>query len=74
MSASSAKANLMDAHKKLRLAWERARSSWSDENAALFQREVIDPLEGRINAAIKGVDHVVELMRRVRQECGDDGG
>ncbi|MEK6700657.1 MAG: hypothetical protein AABZ53_00185 [Planctomycetota bacterium] len=72
MSVAVAKANLMDAQKKLRAAWDRARQHWDDDTAKLFAKEVLDPIEPRISAAIKAIDHVQELMVKVRRECGED--
>lgn len=72
MSAGAAKANLMDAYKKLRLAWERASSSWSDDMSQKIGKEVMEPSEARVTAAIKGIEHAQELMAKVWRECSDD--
>lgn len=73
MSVAAAKANLLDAHRKLRAAWERARQHWDDDRARELAKEVIDPIEQRVAAAMKGIDHVAELMARVKRECGQGG-
>jgi hypothetical protein len=72
MSVPVAKANLVDALKKLRQKWDRAREHWNDEAARRFQKDYLDPLENRVIAAAKSLDHVAELMATVRRECGDD--
>ncbi|MEX2218137.1 MAG: hypothetical protein WD749_05200 [Phycisphaerales bacterium] len=72
MSVAVAKANLADALKKLRQRWDRAREHWDDETARQFQRDYIDPLESRVVAAAKALEHVSEMMATVRRECGDD--
>ena len=72
MSVAVAKANLVDALKKLRQKWDRAREHWDDEAAKQFQKDYIDPLESRVIGAAKSLDHVAELMTTVRRECGDD--
>lgn len=72
MSAGAAKANLMDAYKKLRMAWERASSSWNDDMSRKMAKEVMEPSEARVTAAIKGIEHAVELMGKVKRECSDD--
>ena len=71
MSISTAKANLMDATKKLMAAWNRVSSSWDDDASREFAKDVIEPIAHRVNSAIKGIDHVGELVGRVKRECGD---
>lgn len=72
MSAGAAKANLTDAYKKLRLAWERASASWDDDMSKKLLKEVIEPVEPRVTSAIKGIEHALELIAKVRRECSDD--
>jgi hypothetical protein len=72
VSVPVAKANLVDALKKLRHRWDRARERWDDAAAVQFQKDYLDPLEQRVIAAAKSLDHVAELMATVRRECGDD--
>lgn len=72
MSVPVAKANLADALKKLHQRWARAREQWDDAAAARFQKDFIDPLEHRVLAAAKSLDHVAEIMASARRECGDD--
>lgn len=74
MSAQVAKANMIDAMKKLRMRWNDIRNRWQDDAALKFEREVIDPLEPAILQACRGMEHVGELMHQVRRDCGDDGG
>lgn len=72
MSIAAAKANLMDATKKLMMAWDRVSSSWDDDASKQFAKDVIEPIGARVNAAMKGVEHVGELVDRVKRECGND--
>jgi hypothetical protein len=67
-----AKANLVDALKKVRRRWEHVREHWDDDAARQFQKDFLDPLEGRVIAAAKALDHVAELAAAVRRECGND--
>lgn len=71
MSIATAKANLQDATKKLMAEWQRVSAQWDDAAAKQFAKEVIDPILPRINAAMKGIDHVGDLVGRVKRECGD---
>lgn len=72
MSIGVAKANLMDAAKQLRLKWDRIRPLWDDEVAREFEEKYIRGIEPGLMAAIKGLDHVADLVAAVRRECGDD--
>lgn len=72
MSAQVAKANLVDAYKTLVQRFDRAKTQWDDKAAQDFQRQVIEPIEPRLRAAVKSFEHVSELIAQVRRECGDD--
>ncbi len=72
MSANVAKANLMDAMKQLRARFDAIKYVWNDEAAKRLEREVIDPLEPKILTAVKGMEHVGELLAQARRDCGDD--
>jgi hypothetical protein len=71
MSPNVAKANLLDSLKTLRLRWAKVRESWDDEAARQFEAEFIEPLVYKVNAALKGLDHVGEVMAQVRRECAE---
>ena len=72
MSLSVAKANLMDALKVLRLRMQKAREHWDDQTRRDFEQQFIAPLDARVIAAAKGLDHVADLTAQVRRDCGDD--
>ncbi|HLO41205.1 MAG TPA: hypothetical protein VK176_09295 [Phycisphaerales bacterium] len=72
MSVQVAKTNLLDAVKVLNERWERAKQVWEDQAARDFQTQVIEQIEPKVRAAIKGFDQVGELILLVRRECGDD--
>ena len=72
MSINVAKANLMDAVKQLRIKWTTISGVWDDGARRQFEKDYLDPLEAKVRAAIKGLDHVSELQDRVRRECGDE--
>ncbi|GJQ30767.1 MAG: hypothetical protein HBSAPP03_26510 [Phycisphaerae bacterium] len=73
MSVAGAKGSLFDAMKDLRLRFDAVRDQWDDQTRRAFEREEIDPLEPKVAAALKAIDAVQELIRRVYRECGDDG-
>lgn len=72
MNLKVAKAQMIDALKVLHLRWNLVRESWDDETRQRFEAEFIEPLEAKVRMAIKGVDHVNELIVKARRDCGDD--
>jgi hypothetical protein len=72
MSLNVAKANLIDALKTLRIRWDKAKDSWDDDTRRQFEQDFIAPLESKILAAAKGLDHVSELIAKAQRECGND--
>lgn len=72
MSVAGAKGTLFDAMKELRLRMDAVREQWNDDTRRAFEKEAIDTLEPRVNAALKAIDAVQELIQRVHRECGDD--
>lgn len=72
MSVQVSKVNLIDALKTLQQRWDRAKSQWDDKAAHDFQKQVIDPIEPAVRNAVKGIEHVAEVIAAVRRECTDD--
>ena len=72
MSVSGAKGTLYDAMKQLRIRFDAIKAEWNDERRRAFEKEIIDPLEPSVMAALKAMDAVSELIQRVERECGDD--
>ena len=71
MSARTAKANLADSVKQLQLRWQQIKPLWDDHARRTFEKDVLDPLPARVEAAVKAMGHVVELMARAKHECSD---
>jgi hypothetical protein len=74
MSVAVAKANLADALKQLRIKWSKVQQQWDDDARWEFEKDFLEGLEPRVVGAIKGMDHVSELMAQVVRECGEDRG
>jgi hypothetical protein len=74
MSVAVAKANLADALKQLRIKWAKVQQQWDDDARREFEKDYLEGLEPRVVAAIKGMEHVTELMAQVMRECGEDRG
>jgi hypothetical protein len=71
MSGGSTK--LQYALKNLRKHWEMARESWSDQVCEDFDDKHLKPMETQVNATMRGMDKIAEVMNRMKQECGSEG-
>ena len=49
--------------------WRETRKSWRDDVANIFQRESLDPLAPRVNAALEAMEELDKLLRKVREDC-----
>ncbi|MCW5766315.1 MAG: hypothetical protein KIT68_10105 [Phycisphaeraceae bacterium] len=74
MSTAVAQAKLRDAVRELQFKWVRIRESWDDDAAAALERDLIQPLPPRMNAAMGAMGRIGELMVTIRRECGDEAG
>ncbi len=67
MSAGSAR--LEHALKAIRMQWELVGDYWNDQNRLEFEKNFMAPLEARASAAIRGMDNIAEVIKKVRQDC-----
>jgi len=72
MSVRVSQSQLTDAYKQLRQRWDRIRERWDDPNSQALQRDLIDPLEGAVRAAVAALDSVAELMSAAANDCSND--
>jgi hypothetical protein len=68
-----AQARLRDALKDLRLRLEHTRPQWDDDARAAFERDVIDPLDQRVQAAMGAIARVTEACAAARRGCEAGG-
>ncbi len=71
MSLASARAKIGTAHRQLLVDWERTKESWDDPASHAFGRNHVEPLEHAVRSAIGAIEHMAEVLERVRRECGD---
>ncbi len=67
MSAGSAR--LEHALKAIRVQWELVQEHWNDQVRHDFEKNFMSPLESRASAAIRGMDQIAEVLKKVRQDC-----
>ncbi len=69
MTLASSIRNLKESHDVLVINWDRAREGWRDVMAERMRQEVIDPLDGRVRAALQALQQMDEVMASARSEC-----
>jgi len=72
MSVRPSQAQLTDALKHLQQRWSRVRERWDDGRAKEMQRDLIDPLEGAVRAAVAALDTVADLTVAAHRDCEND--
>ena len=70
MSAIESRAKLVQAAKKLRLEWEQVRELWRDENCSQFDKNVMEPLQADVRAAVVAFERAGTMLHNARQDCG----
>ncbi len=68
MSAGSSTLN--HAIKTLRMKWEQAKETWDDGVRRDFEAKHIVPLESQVNATLRGMDRLDEVLAKMRRDCG----
>jgi len=71
MSLQSAKAKVATAHRQLEVAWQRAGEAWDDPVSRALWVHHLGPLDQSVRAATAAMDHMREVLERLRRECGD---
>jgi hypothetical protein len=70
MSLAGGRGRLQGAFKELKVKWEKARMSWDDANSRAMEETVIEPLERKVQAAMIAMEKMMEVVARVRRDCG----
>ena len=69
MSRSSGAGILSDAVKGLHLAWQRCRSSWTDQTADRFEKEFIEPVEGAARQSRDAMERLQSICEEAKRAC-----
>ena len=67
MSAGSARLNF--ALKTLRERWADTKGYWADQVARDFEKNHLDPLDSLSVNAMRGMDKLSEVLRKVKHDC-----
>jgi hypothetical protein len=69
MAIMDSKATLSAAAKELFARWQDVRAVWSDAKAAEFERQYLTPIEQDVRAALSGLDHIDQVLQRLKNDC-----
>ncbi len=72
MSVRASQTQLTDALKQFQQRWGRVRERWDDPRARELQKELVDPLEAMVRAAVAALDNVADLMTTAQRDCAND--
>lgn len=70
MSVASSRLRLQLLHQELLQRWGRVCETWDDPVRRALQEKQIEPLDGRIRAALAAMDKMRDTIAIVRRECG----
>jgi hypothetical protein len=71
MSVHGSRGRVQVALKDLHIAWNKVTETWNDVVSREFERNRLDPLEGKVRAAVAAMEQIGEVLARCRRECGD---
>ncbi len=60
---------LQYALKTLRAHWDEAKLSWQDQVSRDFEERHLGPMETQVEAAMRGMGKLAEVMVKVRRDC-----
>jgi hypothetical protein len=69
MNTRVSAANLMQSAKDLSIEWQATKESWRDVKAREFEERFLDPLPGYISRAVRAMEEVDAILKRVRSDC-----
>ena len=70
MSLSVGRAKLLSALKDLRTRWDRVHMKWDDPVSRQFEKEFLEPLEGKVRAGVSAMENINEIIHQARNDCG----
>ncbi len=70
MSLAVSSTQLNDAMDALRFRWTETTPRWRDVVRKDFEENYWEPLLPQVDSALKAVDYMMQVLSRMRQECG----
>jgi hypothetical protein len=69
MGMHEGRARLNKSMKELMMRWNETKSQWNDSNARGFESRFLAPLEQDAKAAVGAMDHMAQVIQRIRGDC-----
>ena len=69
MSLTVGRTKVLTSLKDLRARWEKVRTQWDDPVAREFQKQFLDPLEGKARATVSAMEHMGDLVYKAKRDC-----
>lgn len=63
---------LTKAAKRLRTQWERTQPFWQDQNAAEFERDLLQPLGPQLSLTLARIQNMAQLLQQAERDCLDE--
>ncbi len=69
MSLSVGRTKVITSLKDLKARWEKVRVQWDDPVARQFEKQFLDPLEGKARAAVGAMEQMGDLIHKAKKDC-----
>ena len=69
MSLSVGRTKIITSLKDLKARWEKIGLHWNDPVSRQFEKEFLDPLEGKARAAVGAMEHLGDLIYKAKRDC-----
>ena len=69
MSASGSRGALTMATRQIQSRWTETRKSWRDQKAAEFERLYLAELADTLNAALRALEDLDQLLEKIHADC-----
>jgi len=71
VSVEGARVRLQGSLRDLLLKWSEAEQVWRDATSRQFGARYVTPLEEAVRSALPAMEHMAEVLGKVRNDCGD---
>ncbi len=69
MDTTTDRAKLHNLMRDLRVDWQEIQKVWNDPVSREFEEQYLDELEAKVQAALRGMDRVTQVLLDVRRQC-----
>lgn len=69
MSTQGSATNLAQAARIINLEWEKTKTYWHDVKSQEFEQKYLMDLPGQVSAALKAMEDMDLLLKKVRSDC-----